>query len=476
MVKANIIDNLMGIKHKFDQTILREYDIRGIVNKSLTELDTYMLGYFFGIIVKKKTKNKFPKIVISRDGRLSSHKLSKKLIEGLLLAGVNIIDIGLNSTPVLYFGNEYLNADGAIQITGSHNPKNYNGFKMIVSNQSFFGQDILKLGQLAEKGSNEYNSGKYNKIDIEDVYISRVLKPIHNSVSQIHSTKKIVWDCGNGATGNILNKIIKKIPGKHSIIFSEIDGNFPNHAPDPTKIENLIELKNKIKSLDADYGIAFDGDGDRMVVLQKNGELLSGDLLTAFLSLSINDKSKRIIMDVKSSLMAKSAIEKMGFEVEIWKTGHSNIKTRMKVTKSLLAGEMSGHIFFADDYYGYDDALYASIRFLVLVNQNNDLRNFLETLDSSYATPEIKVKCEEKVKFKIIQNIISRLKKKYSLKQMLLIDGVRINLEIGWYLIRASNTENAIIVRVEGKTKKDKNLLIKEVNELMEKENIFLNL
>ncbi len=467
----------MIFKHKFHPTILREYDIRGIINENLSELDAFMLGYFFGLTIKKKIQPfKSPKIIVSRDGRISSEKLLKNLVDGLLKSGSDIIDIGLNPTPVLYFANEYFHADGSIQVTGSHNPKNYNGFKMIALNNSFYAKDITKLGKFSQSGSNEKYNGTYQEKNIEDIYSKKILEPITNVKSQNLLKKKIIWDCGNGATGKVLKNIINKIPGDHHILFGEIDGNFPNHPPDPTKKENLFELRNYIEKLDADLGIAFDGDGDRIAVMRKNGELIPGDLLTAFLSLSIKDKTQHIILDVKSSIVAKQAIESMGFKVEIWKTGHSNIKSRMKKINSLLAGEMSGHIFFSDNYYGYDDAIYSSIRFLQLINEEKEIEVFLNNLDKCYFTPEIKISCSEDIKFKIIEKIISKLKRKYNLTQLLLIDGVRVNFDFGWYLIRASNTENALVIRVEGKTNKHLSSLITEVKILLKEENVFLNL
>mgnify|MGYP001182671672 CR=1 FL=1 len=467
----------MILKHKFHPTILREYDIRGIVDEDLSELDAFMLGYFFGLTVRKKIHLfKSPKIIVSRDGRNSSENLIKNLIKGLLKSGSKIINIGLNPTPTLYFANEYFGADGSIQVTGSHNPKNYNGFKMIALNNSFYGKDIIKLGEFSANGSDQKFDGKYEEIDVQQIYISKILEPIKNDKSKILSKKKVIWDCGNGATGKVLKKLINNIPGEHHILFDKIDGNFPNHPPDPTNKENLKELKNHIDKLNADLGIAFDGDGDRIAVMRKNGELIPGDLLTAFLSLSIKDKTKSIILDVKSSIVAKKAIENLGFNVEIWKTGHSNIKSRMKQQSSLLAGEMSGHVFFSDNYYGYDDALYSSIRFLQLMNAGKEIETFLNNLDEFYFTPEIKISCPEKIKFRIVEKIISKLKKMYDLKQLLLIDGVRVNFDFGWYLIRASNTENALVIRIEGKTNEYLSSLITKVKTLLKEESIFLNL
>ena len=465
----------MLIKHKFNNNILRAYDIRGIIDEDLNEEDAFMLGYFFCLFLRDKIPNKkFPKIVISRDGRISSPNLEKSLINGLLKSGADIISLGINPTPTLYFGNQLFEADAAIQITGSHNPKSYNGFKMIMMNKSFFGQDIVKLSHFAEKGSEKSLTGKLNINNIEDYYIDEILKPLEKSNINKLSNLNIVWDCGNGATGNIINKLIKKVPGKHKVLFSEIDGSFPNHHPDPTKEKNLKELISEIKKSKADIGIAFDGDGDRIGIVDKNGNLIPGDLLTAFLCLSIENKNQTIILDVKSSLIPIKIIKRLGFEVEIWKTGHSHVKSRLHEINSPLAGEMSGHIFFKDKYFGFDDAIYTSIRVIDLLAQGYNITNFNNNVEKSYTTPELKLKCSDQKKFLVINNIINKLRKKYKKENILLIDGIRVNNISGWYLIRASNTENAIIIRVEGLSKNKKELLLKEVSELIKLEGLNL--
>ncbi len=438
------------ISHLFESSILRAYDIRGVINETLFEKDAFMIGFFFGLIAKKKSKKKLPKIILSRDGRNSGPALKKQTVLGLLKSGCHIIDIGLNPTPALYFGNEYYNCDGAIQITGSHNPKNFNGFKLIMDNKPFFGNDIQDLGALAKIGSNVNNQGVLINKNLEDTYINELLKPVRD----FHNleTLKIIWDCGNGATGNVIEKLVKKLPGKHFVLYSKIDGNFPNHHPDPSREENLKVLKKNIIKEKADYGFAFDGDGDRLGVLDSKGNLMSGDMLTAFLAQSIRDKSNPIIIDVKSSLNCQRFLENLNFKVIVWKTGHSHIKEKMKQTKSEFAGEMSGHIFFSDDYFGYDDAIYSSIRFLSLINQKFTLKNFYSNVGKSYATPEIKIYCSEDKKFQIIKELTILIKKKYQTKYLNLIDGIRVNLDYGWYLIRASNTESSIIIRIDGKT------------------------
>ena len=463
---------MKNISHSFNPSILRAYDIRGEINETLFETDAFMIGFFFGIIAKERLKKSVPVIILSRDGRISGPSLKEQTLLGLLRSGCEVIDIGLNPTPTLYFGNKFYNSDGAIQITGSHNPKNFNGFKMILNDEPFFGDDIQYLGKIAKIGSNIICKGIIKNANIEELYLDEILRPVEK-FSNLNKVN-VVWDCGNGATGNLIKKLVKKLPGKHKVLFSEIDGHFPNHHPDPSNEDNLKILKKSILEEKADFGFAFDGDGDRLGVLDNKGKLLSGDMLTAFLAQSIKNKKKPIIIDVKSSLNCKLFLEKLNFDVIVWKTGHSHIKKKMKETSSDFAGEMSGHIFFADDYLGYDDALYSSIRFLSLIGKNFTLNKFFSEVGESYSTPEIKIHCSEESKFPIIQKIISAVKSKYGSKELNLIDGVRVNLNHGWYLIRASNTESSIIIRIDGKTKQNLVDLKLEVESLLEEQNLKL--
>ena len=471
MVKNNSLIKMY--KHNFHPSILREYDIRGIINETLFEKDAFMIGYFFGLICKEKNLNDETNIVISMDGRLSSPDLKKQIIFGLSKSGCNIIDIGLNPTPILYFGSHNLNADGAIQITGSHNPKNYNGFKMMIKNEPFFGKDIQKLGIKAKSGSNINMNGSIESLDLDEKYLEKILIPLANAKNL--KDKKIIWDCGNGATGDIINKLVKLIPCENTVLYSEIDGNFPNHHPDPSNESNLIKLKQEVKRQNADFGFAFDGDGDRVGVVNNKLELIAGDILTTFLAQSISEKKYPIILDVKSSQKCKQFLENLDYEVLIWKTGHSHIKTKMKKIKSQFAGEMSGHIFFGDTYYGYDDAIYSSMRFLAIIDQNYKLDEFLNYFTNNFCTPEIKIKCSDDKKFDIIENIKFKIQDKYSTKNCNFIDGIRVDLDIGWYLIRASNTENSLIVRIDGNTKESFVNLSKEVKAFLKSEQLSLN-
>ena len=465
-------------KHTFDKTILRSYDIRGIYGKTLTDEDAFMLGFFFGTTVRKKNPDKkHPLIIIGMDGRLSSPILEQKLNEGLKNSGCEIFRIGLGPTPMLYFASNYYKADGAIQVTGSHNPKDYNGFKIVLNQNSFFGEDIQKLGHFSSKGYSKTYDGFSKSVEINNNYVDEIIKPLKNIEKQLLE-KTIVWDCGNGASGPSVEMITTKIPGKHIVLYSEVNGNFPNHHPDPTDESTLKILSKKMVEVDADLGIAFDGDGDRIGVIDKQGRPIAGDLLTAFLANSITTKDKNnqtIILDIKSSHIAYEKIISLGFKAEIGKTGHSNIKKRIKEIKSPLAGEMSGHIFFGDTYFGYDDALYASIRVLSLIANNIELDKFVSSLPKTYVSPEIKVFCSDKIKFSTIENISKSVFKKYNSNDVISLDGLRVNNTHGWWLIRASNTEEALVVRFEGKSEKDKNELFLEVKKLLKNEGLTLD-
>ena len=443
------------IGHKFNKSIFRAYDIRGIVADTLFVKDAYYIGYNFA----KKIRDKFKSvnIVVGYDGRLSSPILEKSLIQGLFDNGANVTRIGLCASPMLYFASIRLRAEGAIMITGSHNPSNYNGFKILTKEGSYFGKELLSLMKIKDM---PLMRGKIKYFDISNSYISNLV----NAISFKKNKLKVVWDPGNGSSGNIIKKLIKHIPGEHILINSDVDGTFPSHHPDPTEEKNLAEIKKTISKYRADIGIAFDGDGDRIGVLDSQANFVSGDKLLLLFAMDILKKkpNSKIIADVKASNLVFKIISSLGGTAIMSKTGHSLIKTKMKETKALLAGEMSGHIFFADEYYGFDDAIYASIRLLNIMSQGFNIKGFLEKFKNLYSTPEIKVFCEDIYKFKVIDEIIKITSKKY--REVNYIDGIRVNLSYGWWLIRASNTQPAIIVRCEANSKKNLTTLIKEVN------------
>ena len=434
--------------HRFNNTILREYDIRGIVGKDLNLIDAFYLGKSFATLLKK---NKLSNIVVGYDGRLSSVKIEKELIKGLLSKGIAVKKIGLVPTPLLYFSMYSKKLDSGIMITGSHNPPSYNGFKMLLKNKSIVGKDILDIAKISSRG-NFYkdNQGSEKKISIKKKYLSFLI----NS-SNIKKNIKVAWDPGNGSSGEIISSLTKKLNGKHYLINEKIDGNFPAHHPDPTEMKNLKQLINLVKKKKCDFGFAFDGDGDRLGVVDNKGEIIYADKIVAFLAKDVlleKPKSK-IILDIKSSQIVFNEIKKLKGKPIFWKTGHSLIKKKMKETKAVFAGEMSGHIFFADKYYGFDDAIYASIRFLNLFsNSNKTLSEIFDNMDKSFNTPELRFKSTETEKFLIVDKLKKVLKKEK--KKFVGIDGVRYTNKDGWWLVRASNTQNIIVARCEAYTKK----------------------
>ncbi len=433
--------------HVFDNTILRAYDIRGIVGESLHNIDAEIIGRVFASLVCYENKNN---IVVCMDGRLSSPKLSDSLVKGLKYSGANIIDIGIGPTPMLYFSSHHFNAAGAIMITGSHNPPEYNGFKFMRGKDSFFGQDIINLGKSAAKGKWNASSGKFIIRAVMSDYINALLNS--TMIEDIDSNLKVVWDAGNGATGKVLEKLIKKLPNCNILLNSEIDGNFPSHHPDPSEPKNLEQLINCVKKNNFDAGIAFDGDGDRVGLVTGKGRIIWGDQILALLSKKVlkNCPGAKIIADVKASGILTKEIEKQGGELFTWKTGHSLIKTKMKEINSPLAGEMSGHIFFSDRYYGYDDGIYAALRIIENVENNSYLDDFLDSLPKVFNTPEIRIECSEEDKFEIVNKLISILESNNI--KVSKIDGLRVKYDNGWWLLRASNTQNALVLRLEAET------------------------
>lgn len=445
-------------KHKFNSSILRAYDIRGIYNQTLFDADAFFVGKTFASFLSKKGRKK---IVVACDGRYSSPALKENLIKGLVESGVEVIDVGLGPTPMLYFSVYHLNCDAGIMVTGSHNPKDHNGFKMMLSDRPFYGEDILGLAKLLEEDDLISGSGDVEKKSVQNDYIERILNDCllaeskSNLLDEIDAFKprkklKIAWDAGNGATGEIMTFLSKRIAAEHILLFPEIDANFPNHHPDPTVPENLRDLIKTVLDEGCDLGIAFDGDGDRIGVVDNEGEIIWGDQLMVFYAREIlkENSGATIIADVKASDVLFDEIAKAGGKPLMGKTGHSLIKAKMKETKAVLAGEMSGHIFFADKYFGFDDGLYAAIRIINIVAKlDGSLAHARKELPKTFSTPEIRVECSDETKFQIIADLTAHLRK--SGVEFNDIDGVRTKSESGWWLLRASNTQPVLVARCE---------------------------
>jgi phosphomannomutase len=428
--------------HKFDSTILREYDIRGIVGGTLHAADARAIGRAFGTLVKRKGGKR---VALGYDGRLSSPELAAACIEGLTATGVDVVNIGLAATPMLYYAVWHLETDGGIQITGSHNPPDYNGFKMMMGKKPFFGADILKLGEIAAKGDHEAGEGKVEKKAVLADYAARLLKDVKPG-----RKLKVAWDTGNGAVGVSIRAVVDRLPGEHFILNEKVDGTFPSHHPDPTVPKNLEQLVAEVRRRGCDLGIAFDGDGDRIGAVDGKGRILWGDQLMILWARDVlkSRPGATIIADVKASQALFDEILRAGGTPLMWKTGHSLIKTKMAELKSPLAGEMSGHIFFADTFYGFDDALYCGLRLLnIVANARESLAEMRDKLPQLVNTPELRFDCSEERKFKIVEDVKGRLKQAGA--RVNDIDGVRVNTPDGWWLLRASNTQAVLVARCE---------------------------
>lgn len=436
----------MSFIHHFDPTMLREYDIRGIIDRTLRPADAFAIGRCFGTLVARGGGTT---VAVGYDGRLSSPTLEAALVDGLRASGVDALRVGRGPTPMLYFANATRQCGGAVMITGSHNPPDYNGFKMILANKPFFGTQIHALGAMAEAGDVvPEGHGGTETIDISADYIARLLADYDGT-----RPLQVVWDNGNGVAGEVLQRLVAKLPGTHTVLFPEIDGTFPNHHPDPTVPANLAALIEAVRARGADLGIAFDGDGDRIGVVDDTGQILFGDQLMVLLARDVlrTHSGATIIADVKASQVLFDEIARAGGMPLMWRTGHSLIKAKMAETGSPLAGEMSGHIFFADHWYGFDDALYAAVRTLgILSRATQKLSAIRDALPHVVNTPELRFDCDDRRKFAVIEEVAARLRAAGA--NVSETDGVRVLTEDGWWLLRASNTQAALVARAEAAT------------------------
>ncbi len=445
--------------HSYHPTLLREYDIRGVVGKTLFAADAKALGASFAAYVAKTFNTASPRIAIGYDGRLSSPELEAALLEGLTSAGANVLRVGLGPTPMLYYTVKAEGQDAGIMITGSHNPPDYNGFKMLLKTGPVYGQMIKDIAATQAPAK----QGTSTQKDMRDIYTNRLLQDYKGD-----KPLRIVWDAGNGATGDILRRLTAKLPGEHIVLFDDIDGHFPNHHPDPTVEENLVDLREKVAAHKAHLGIGFDGDGDRIGAIDEQGRIVAGDQLLALYARDVlkTKPGATIIADVKASETVFDDIRKHGGNALMWKTGHSLLKAKMAETGSPLAGEMSGHIFFADTYYGFDDALYAAVRLASLVSRAGSLAKLRDTLPSVFNTPEIRVDSSEEQKFKIIESVKTRLRQLGA--QLNDIDGVRVRTDDGWWLLRASNTQDVLVARAESTSQEGLEKLKGEIRSQLE--------
>ncbi len=431
--------------HRFHPTVLREYDIRGIVGETLTTDDAHALGLSFGSLVREADGRR---VCVGFDGRHSSPDMASALVEGLVATGVDVDQIGRGPTPMLYFAALDSAADGGVMVTGSHNPPSHNGFKMMLGGKSFFGQAIQDLGRRAQHGDFVSGEGRAQQTPVFDRYLDRVVKDFEGGRSL-----KAVWDPGNGAAGEAVSEAVKRLPGLHRVINGEIDGSFPNHHPDPTVPENLTQLMEAVSEDGADVGFAFDGDGDRIGVVDGQGHILWGDQILMILGEDVlkAHPGAPIIADVKASQVLFDEIANFGGQPVMAKTGHSLIKAKMAELKAPLAGEMSGHIFFADRYYGFDDALYAAVRlFSILCRSEDSLSDRYARMPKAFNTPELRFDCDDERKFAVIEEVKARLRD--SGADVNDVDGVRVREASGWWLLRASNTQAVLVARCEAES------------------------
>lgn len=440
----------------FDKEVLREYDIRGIVGQNINENTAYTIGRTFGQTVKSKLNSNT--IVTGCDGRLTSPSLHKALCYGLRDSGAKVINIGMGPTPMTYFAHYHLKADAAVMVTGSHNPSEYNGFKMVFDKHSFFAEDIQNLQKLIDDDNLQLKIGEIINKDITQDYVRRNLLNIN-----LKKKLKIAWDPGNGAMGTVMREISEKLTNSENIIINEdVDGNFPNHHPDPTVPKNMEQLIATVINNKCDVGLAFDGDGDRLGVIDNLGNLVWADQYMLLLCEEISKlyDNPKIIMDVKCSKVFFDEAKKMGCDPVMSRTGHSPIKEKMKELNSPLSGEMSGHVCYGDDFYGYDDAMYVGLRLLrLLSNQNLPLSELISSYPNTYSTPETRFDVDESKKFAIIDEVKNRIKE--TDQKIIDIDGVRVENDHGWFLMRASNTQNQLTCRAESTTKDGLHELVK---------------
>jgi phosphomannomutase len=436
--------------HRFNPTSLREYDIRGVVGETLGADDAEAVGRTFGTFVRRAGGRR---VAVGWDGRASSPTLLARLVEGLRKSGCDVVRVGLGPTAMLYYAEAELGVDGGIQITGSHNPADYNGFKMVLGHAAFFGERIQELGRMSAAGDWEAGEGSVKEEPVMERYVDRLLQDFSGPAFRIG------WDAGNGSGGPVVERVVRRLPGEHHTLYSEVDGRFPNHHPDPTVEGNLEDLKRLVRDKGLDFGVAFDGDADRLGAVDGEGRVVWGDQLLAILAEPVLEDlpGSTIIADVKASQALFDRVAELGGEPVMWKTGHSLIKSKMKETGAPLAGEMSGHIFFAHRWYGFDDGIYAALRLIEAVGRlGGSLTAIKDAMPAMVNTPELRFQVDESRKFAIVDEVLDRLDR---------TDGARVSTDDGWWLLRASNTQDVLVARAEGRDEAAVARLLAQVDE-----------
>jgi phosphomannomutase len=441
----------MSGPHRFDPTVLREYDVRGVVGETLSKDDAYALGRSFGTVVRR---NNGKTACVGYDGRLTSPELEAAVVRGLADCGIEVWRVGLGPTPMLYFATLTLKADAGIMVTGSHNPPTHNGFKMMLGKAAFFGTAIQELGMIAAAGAYAAGTaGAVRERSVFDSYVERLAAAIGDGRRPPGRPLTVAWDAGNGAGGRAMAALTARLPGRHILLNETIDGRFPAHHPDPTVAENLAQLQAAVREHKCDLGVAFDGDADRLGAVDGSGRIVLADQMMVLFAREVLSErpGATIIADVKSSQVLFDEIARAGGKPLMWQTGHSVIKSKMVETGAPLAGELAAHIFFADHYFGFDDALYAAVRLLGLVARSGEsLAQMRDRLPALVNTPETRFPCVENRKFAIIAEIKERLNAAGA--EVNDIDGVRVQTVDGWWLLRASNTQDLLVARCESAT------------------------
>jgi phosphomannomutase/phosphoglucomutase len=425
-----------------DASIFRAYDIRGVVADALTSAAVEQIGRAFGSESLARGQNK---VVLARDGRLSGPDLIKALATGIQSTGCDVINIGMVPTPVLYFATYHLETGTGIMVTGSHNPPEYNGLKMMIGGDTLFGDGIQQLYQRLVKDDLASGAGEYSEAEVLDAYLERIIGDI-----KLDRTMKIATDCGNGVAGVCAAGLFRKLGCEVHELFSDVDGNFPNHHPDPAKVENLQDISALVEKEQLELGLAFDGDGDRVGVIDDRGQIIWPDRQMILYSRDILDRNPgaKIIYDVKCSRLLPQAIKEAGGDPEMWKTGHSFVKARIKETGAALGGEMSGHIFFKERWYGFDDALYSAARLLEILSRDpRKVSEIFGEIPDSVNTPELGVKFAEGEHHKFMTAFVD--KANFDGATLTTIDGLRADFDDGWGLVRASNTTPSLVIRFE---------------------------
>ena len=448
-------------RHDFHPTCLREYDIRGVVGRTLHAADAFAIGRGFGTVVARagtaragtaragRARAGGARVAVGYDGRLSSPALADALVDGLRASGMHVLRVGRGPTPLLYYAAMTLGTDGAVMVTGSHNPPDYNGFKMMLGKKAFFGAEIQALGRLVGAGDVvEEQAGAEEAVDVSDAYVDRLVQDWDGGDRRL----RVVWDNANGAAGEVLAKLLRKLPGDHSVLNGDIDGRFPAHHPDPTIARNQEQLIAAVHEAEADLGIGFDGDADRIGAVDDKGGMLLGDQLMVVLARDVlrTHPGATIIADVKASQVLYDEIARAGGQPMMFKTGHSLIKAKMAEIGAPFAGEMSGHIFYADRWYGFDDALYVAVRLMgIVARMEGKLSAVREALPQVVNTPELRFDCDDTRKFAVVEEVAARLLARRAAVND--IDGVRVLTDDGWWLLRASNTQAVLVARAEAR-------------------------